>query len=741
MFLLFILFLFNSLPFDMATGNVAKPGCQTQCGNLTVAYPFGIGEGSGCSRDASFDLICNSTDYDPPKLFMDISGNIQVDNISDSEMWVTSYVAFRCYNQLGDVAPNEDYSAWFNLEGTPFSFSQRNKFTVIGCDDFAMITGSNGGDFTSGCLGLCTQPDDVPDGYCSGIGCCQTAIPRGLKTYNATLRSIRNHTRVFSFNRCGYAFLGEEDSLQFHGLQDLSNSSKFYTNDPIVPTVLEWVIQSNQSCIEANECKGNSSCSDTDIGGYRCSCNNGYEGNPYLDPGCHDINECDDKINIRCYGQCINTEGSYSCTCGPGYTGDAKMLDGCKPLANGSKFPVTIFTLALVFGMVAILLGMIAIFFGIRKRKLFKLREKFFEQNGGVFIKQKLKAPGTGGAMTMFSTEQLRKATNNYSEERIIGRGGYGVVYKGILPDASVVAIKKSKLVDAAQTEQFINEVMILTQVIQRNVVKLLGCCLEEEVPLLVYEFISNNTLFHHIYHRAGGMGWLSWNNRLRVALEVAGAIAYLHSETIMPIIHRDVKSTNILLDDNYTAKIADFGASRLVPLDHDQVTTLVQGTLGYLDPEYFYTSQLTDKSDVYSFGVVLAELVTGQKPLCAKRTEEEKNLATYFVKAVKENRLFEIVEPRVLREGTLDQLQGIGDLIKRCLNLHGNDRPTMKDVAIELEGLKKFKNIHPWGQQQTHEESRSLILEVEQGTCESSRTRRCIKRWCIGSVLVTKIP
>ncbi|GKF70146.1 wall-associated receptor kinase 5-like protein, partial [Tanacetum coccineum] len=150
------------------------------------------------------------------------------------------------------------------------------------------------------------------------------------------------------------------------------------------------------------------------------------------------------------------------------------------------------------------------------------------------------------------------------------------------------------------------------------------------------------------------------------------------------------------------------------VPLDHDQVTTLVLGTLGYLDPEYFHTSQLTDKSDVYSFGVVLAELITGQKPLCADRSNQEKNLATYFVKAMKENRLFEIVEPRLLREGTLEQLQAVGDLVKRCLNIYGDDRPTMKEVAMELEGLKKFKT-HPWGEQQTNEESRSLILEVEQ--------------------------
>ncbi|GJT38089.1 wall-associated receptor kinase 2-like protein [Tanacetum coccineum] len=147
---------------------------------------------------------------------------------------------------------------------------------------------------------------------------------------------------------------------------------------------------------------------------------------------------------------------------------------------------------SLVFGSLAILSGVAGIFFGIRKRKLIKLREKFFEQNGGVFLKQKLNAPGTSEAMIMFTTEQLRKATHNYSEERIIGRGGYGVVYKGILPDKRVVAIKKSRLVDETQSEQFINEVLILTQVIHRNVVKLLGCCLEKEVPVLVYEFISS---------------------------------------------------------------------------------------------------------------------------------------------------------------------------------------------------------------------------------------------------------
>ncbi|KAD7477898.1 hypothetical protein E3N88_01034 [Mikania micrantha] len=373
--------------------------------------------------------------------------------------------------------------------------------------------------------------------------------------------------------------------------------------------------------------------------------------------------------------------------------------------------------------------GIGALFIGIRRRKLTRLREKFFEQNGGKLLKQKINSQGSNAMMTLFSSEQLRKVTDNYSQEKIIGKGAYGVVYKGVLSDKRLVAIKKSKLVDETQAEQFINEVMILTQVIHRNVVKLLGCCLEEEVPILVYEFISNNTLFHHIHHKLGGMDWLSWENRLRVATEVASALGYLHSEITMQIIHRDVKSSNILLDENYTAKISDFGASRLVPLGHHEVPTLIQGTLGYLDPEYFNTSQLTEKSDVYSFGVVLAELLTGKQAIGVDRTNEEKNLATYFVKSVKENRLFEIVDPRLLHEHTLDDLQKVGDLTKRCLSFVGDDRPTMKEVAAELEGLKKF-TTHPWVQLEAPTETKSLVLEVEQSDLNDIPLTKSTSEW-----------
>ncbi|KAJ0640439.1 putative protein kinase RLK-Pelle-WAK family [Helianthus annuus] len=368
------------------------------------------------------------------------------------------------------------------------------------------------------------------------------------------------------------------------------------------------------------------------------------------------------------------------------------------------------------FGFLAVLVATTWLYFVFKKRNLVKLRQKLFQQNGGLLLKQRfITGEGSADLTKVFTAQELEKATNNYAEDRILGRGGYGTVYKGILTDQRVVAIKKSRVMDETQIELFINEVIILTAVHHRNVVKLLGCCLETEVPLLVYEYVSNGTLFNHLQGK-GTMTWLSWENRLRIAAEAAGALSYLHSATSTPVIHRDVKSANILLDDNYTTKIADFGASRLVPLDQTQVTTLVQGTLGYLDPEYFHTSQLTEKSDVYSFGVVLAELLTGKKPLCMKRGEAERNLATYFIKSLKENSLFQILEPRVVREGTLDQLQQIAELVKRCLHLLGDERPTMKEVATKLEVLRKYTQ-HPWASPHVDDENASLLNRENEET------------------------
>jgi len=358
---------------------------------------------------------------------------------------------------------------------------------------------------------------------------------------------------------------------------------------------------------------------------------------------------------------------------------------------------VQIHSLTLTFAGIGISLSILLvggswIYWGLKRRNLIKLKEKLFQQNGGLMLQQLLSNyTGSVERAKIFSTEELKRATNNYDESKILGQGGNGTVYKGVLPGNKVVAIKKSKGFDQSQTKQFVNEVVLLTQINHRNVVKLLGCCLETEVPLLVYEFITNGTLFYHIHDKSHS-SQLSWENRLKIAVETAGALAYLHSEASMPIIHRDVKTANILLDDNLTAKVADFGASRQISLDQAQVTTLVQGTYGYLDPEYFHTGQLTEKSDVYSFGVVLAELLTGKKVVFFDGTGSNKNLSMSFVSTMKEDRVLQILDSHIINEGNIEELKEVANLVKRCLSVSGEERPSMKEVAMELEGLRIMK-------------------------------------------------
>ncbi|XP_026427704.1 wall-associated receptor kinase-like 22 [Papaver somniferum] len=315
--------------------------------------------------------------------------------------------------------------------------------------------------------------------------------------------------------------------------------------------------------------------------------------------------------------------------------------------------------------------------------------------NGGLLLKQKILS-NEGGieGPKIFTAEELELATQNYDDKLILGRGGFGIVYKGTLSDKRV-AIKVSKVIDASQIKQFINEIAILTQVIHRNLVKVLGCCLETEVPLLVYEYVSNGTLAQHIHNnKADEMAptsYISWKNRLRIAAEAAGGLAYLHSGAPIPIIHRDVKSCNILLNENYTAKISDFGVSRLNPSDQTQIDTMVQGTLGYLDPEYFQSSQLTEKSDVYSFGVVLVELLTGERPLSYERPDVHRNLSSYFIYKMVKNDAFRVIDPHVVNTGKWEHVMAVAELARRCLNMKGVDRPTMKEVAVELENLSKL--------------------------------------------------
>ncbi|KAK3130303.1 hypothetical protein QOZ80_6BG0491550 [Eleusine coracana subsp. coracana] len=340
------------------------------------------------------------------------------------------------------------------------------------------------------------------------------------------------------------------------------------------------------------------------------------------------------------------------------------------------------------------------------KRKLYHIKKKYFRQHGGLLLFEEIKSR-QGVAFKIFSEAELQQATNWFDEQQVIGHGGHGKVYKGVLKGNVEVAVKRCITIDEQQKKQFGKEMLILSQINHKNIVKLLGCCLEVEVPMLVYEFIPNGTLFHLLHGNQGR--YISLSTRLRIAYESAEALAYLHSCASPPIIHGDVKSTNILLDIDYTTKISDFGASILAPNDESQFVTLVQGTCGYLDPEYMQTCQLIDKSDVYSFGVVLLELLTRKKAFHLDGPEDHKSLSMEFLFAIKNKKLEDILDDQIKNDENMEFLGEIALVARQCLEMSGVNRPSMKEVAEKLDSLRKVIH-HPWADE--HQEEFNLLGE-----------------------------
>ncbi|KAM7478067.1 hypothetical protein LguiA_026280 [Lonicera macranthoides] len=478
--------------------------------------------------------------------------------------------------------------------------------------------------------------------------------------------------------------------------QNLSSNSSEFSKTYDVRTSLYWITRGTCNLFElesnsygptygpygtSNSCSLHSWCESSDqmvtqfpdVTNFTCMCKGGYQGNAYLRDGCQDVDECKDQYYKKyCSRGCVNTLGSFICK---------------RP---NKKAKIAMIGVGSGVGTILLLLGLWRVYKEIKRRNKIKLKKKFFKRNGGLLLQKQLSSGEEGNVekTKLFTSKDLEKATDRYNKNRILGQGGQGTVYKGMLTDGRIVAIKVSALVDEDNIEQFINEVVILSQINHRNVVKLHGCCLETEVPLLVYEFVPNGNLFQYI-HEINEEFPLSWDVRLRIATEIASALSYLHSAASMPIYHRDIKSTNILLDEKYKAKVADFGTSRSIAIDQTHLTTRVSGTFGYLDPEYFQSSQFTEKSDVYSFGVVLVELLTSEKPISSTRSEELRSLTTYFMVASKERRLLDIVDAKVRKEGGKEEITRVANLAKRCLNLSGRKRPTMREVTVELEGIR----------------------------------------------------
>ncbi|KAF5763701.1 putative protein kinase RLK-Pelle-WAK-LRK10L-1 family [Helianthus annuus] len=377
-----------------------------------------------------------------------------------------------------------------------------------------------------------------------------------------------------------------------------------------------------------------------------------------------------------------NQRVGYRCYCNEGYAGDGFIAgDGCRRVKNvGARAGVLI---GGIIGGASLILAVALICYCHRKRAASIRNQRL--------VKRQISEARNSFNVPFYHYREIKRATNSFSEEQRLGVGAYGTVYAGKLSSNEWVAVKKlrNRENDGTGHNQVMDEIKLISTVNHPNLVRLLGCCIEQGEQILVYEFMPNGTLAQHL-QRERNTG-LPWTVRLAVATETAQAIAYLHSMN-PPIYHRDVKSSNILLDYNYKSKVADFGLSRLGLLDDSHISTAPQGTPGYVDPEYHQNFHLSDKSDVYSFGVVLVEIITALKVVDFSRHHSEINLAALAIDKIGKGCVDDLIDPFLEpnRDAwTLSSIHKVAELAFRCLAFHGDVRPSMEEVADELEQIR----------------------------------------------------
>ncbi|XP_044451567.1 LEAF RUST 10 DISEASE-RESISTANCEUS RECEPTOR-LIKE PROTEIN KINASE-like 1.4 isoform X2 [Triticum aestivum] len=401
----------------------------------------------------------------------------------------------------------------------------------------------------------------------------------------------------------------------------------------------------------------------------------------------------------RC-GHDSRAQDDHTCFC-PG----GQAIGSCPSSVSGPKRTSKNAIIAVgcsAAALVLFVLLLVVSFLYIRKRRQYKMTSSSrllkYSNSGGTPRSRggsDLESSGVHNLQTHhFAYEELEEATGGFSDTRELGDGGFGTVYKGQLRDGRVVAVKRLYNNGCRHVEQFLNEAAILSRLRHPNLVTFYGCTSSRSRELLlVYEYVPNGTVADHLQgHRAAERA-LPWPLRLNVAVEAAAALAYLHAID-PPVVHRDVKTTNILLDADFHVKVADFGLSRLFPLDGaTHVSTAPQGTPGYVDPEYHQCYQLTDRSDVYSFGVVLAELISSKPAVDVTRDRDEINLAAMAVGRIQRSELDQLVDAELgygSDEATTRAITMVAELAFRCLQQNSEMRPPIKEVLDGLRGIQQ---------------------------------------------------
>ncbi|KAL6867197.1 hypothetical protein ACP4OV_015221 [Aristida adscensionis] len=675
-----------TLPIVGAPTSSPSSSCNTTCGSVDIPYPFGIGP--DCAAPG-FNLSCQDTGGGVLKPFI---FNVKVVEIllQQAQARMRMNMSYYCYN---DTSRGMDLR-WTDLDltRTPYRFSSTgNMFTVVGCRTLAYIGDQDDvGKYMSGCVAMCRRSGAVMahtnGDPCSGIGCCQTAIPKELKYYKVWFDPRFNTTEIYNMSYCSYAALVEASSFNFSPKYAISSAFfNDYNGQP--PVLVDWALGGNDTCEEAQKknetfcISSNSECINSSNGpGYICNCAKGFEGNPYVVGGCQDINECEHHDEYPCRGVCENRQGWYECKCPSGSHSSDPYKDTCNP-----NFPLGAQVAIGALGGLFIIVVLVSI---LLVRKARSEMYECFKRNGGQILEEV-------GNIKLFRKEELRPILK---ETNLIGQGGFGQVYKGHIGNISEpVAVKKPKITAVKMTKniaiteskkdgsseknQFANEVIIQSRISHPNIVKLIGCCLEVEMPILVYEFVTQGSL-DDILHGSSRRA-LDLYQRLNIAMQSAEGLAYMHSKET-PVLHGDVKPSNILLHDDFVPKISDFGISRLIKVDK-LYTMHVIGDLRYVDPVYLKTGLLTSKSDVYSFGIVLLEIITRKK---ASDSDNNKLFIGNFDAYTKENRVIELVDPEIGITENIKLLQSLSEKILECLDLNVEQRPEMSSLAKFLRDM-----------------------------------------------------